>query len=156
MVDLVYFKPQEFVRNGHNWFDLMDERLLVCVDILRHQWSEFREIDSPIRISAHPDALGRRMGRDRLSDHNIDKWGRVRAMDVMPEGLEDDPGAFRMLAASCGITAYGLYPHWQPSAGVHLGMRSGVKMGVPAVWGAIRFDGKQVYTTHDAAVAHFA
>ena len=156
MVDLVYFKPQEFVRNGQNWFDLMDERLLVCVDILRYQWSDFRGEDSPIRISTHPGALGRRMGRDRLSDHNIDKWGRVKAMDVMPEGLENDPVEFCMLAAACGITAYGLYPHWEPAAGVHLGMRPGVEVGSPALWGAIRVDGKQDYTTYREALEYFA
>lgn len=141
---LYHFKPNEFVRadkygNEVNWYDQMDPRLLVLLDVARFQW------DKPIAISAHPEAIGRQLG-DSLSDHNIDRWGKVMGIDVMPEGINttEDARAFRLLARDLGFTAIGFYPHWKPRPGFHLGVRADREMGKPAEWGFVRVNEKSV------------
>ena len=141
--DLQYFDFYEFDRGGENWFHAMHPWVLRGLDLFRHEWGR------PVRISPHPKALGRREGSDVLSDHNIDKWGRVLAADVMLEGMETESDAYSayLLAERVGFTAIGLYRDWQPSPGFHLGVRPDRVLGKPAKWGAIRADGKQVYVS---------
>lgn len=146
--DLQYFTFHEFDRDGENWFHAMHPWVLRGLDLFRHEWGK------PVRISPHPLALGRRDGTDTLSDHNIDKWGRVLAADVMPEGMEEHGDAYFavVLADRVGFTSIGLYPDWKPGGGLHLGVRPGRKLGDPAQWGAVDLDGKQTYVSLDAAL----
>lgn len=156
--DLQYFDRSEFIRDGEQWFDLMSDKLLYAVDLLRYRWTEYRQSDARIVISAHPLALGRRYGPDVVSDHNVDKWGKVYAMDVMPDYIltAEDVAAFKHLAIDSGITAIGFYRDWMPSPGFHLGMRPGRKYGEPATWGAVLHDGRQVYTSWPEATEGMA
>ncbi|HSH25400.1 MAG TPA: hypothetical protein VLA13_07670, partial [Massilibacterium sp.] len=81
---LTYFSRSEFDRGGRNWFNDMCPSLLVRLDVLRNMWG------APIVISPHPDAIGREDDTD--SQHNIRKWGEVRAVDVffdLPEKKKD-------------------------------------------------------------------
>ena len=67
-----YFRPTEF----REWWELMSIDLLEVLDDFRDIWG------APVMISPHADALGRHGGRDDLSQHNVDKWGEVRAADL--------------------------------------------------------------------------
>ena len=162
MIDLYYFDPSEFWRydGGRqvNWFARMSPRLLFSIDLLRYRWSTYRGASMPIDISPHDDAIGRHLGQsDALSDHDVDRWGEVRGIDVMPRGIEtaEHVEAFRLLATDAGLTAIGFYPHWS-RPGLHLGVRAGRKLGDPALWGAVSINGKQTYTSYSAALEAFA
>jgi len=69
---LYYFKEDEFIRGDINWYSRISPSLLVKLDVLRHIWG------SPIIISPSPQAIGRYEG---TSQHNINKWGEVRAVE---------------------------------------------------------------------------
>ena len=142
---LYYFSRAEFVRDDVDWFDLMDVRLLVLLDVLRFRWRR------PIRISAHPSALGRRIGNSE-SQHNIDRWGQVRAADVQPVGVETEEEAYQfyLAAKAVGFLGVGVYPHWVNGVGFHLDVRQDREPGSPAVWGGVMVDGEQRYVSiHD-------
>lgn len=130
---LHYFTPAEFIRDGVQWYPVMDQRLLVAVDILRHQWGQ------PIDISPAAGALGRHLGQTSKSQHNVDVHGTVRAMDVMPRGMDDVHAVndFLHLAEQCAFGGIGIYPDWQPRPGVHLDVRHDAVPGYPARWGAL-------------------
>lgn len=150
-LNLYYFGRGEFERGGVNWFDRMDPRLLVLLDSFRHQWGK------KVVISPHPAAIGRELGPTRLSDHNVDLHGAVLGIDVMPEGMRTQMtvNAAVRIARSVGFTAIGVYPDWQPAAGLHLGTRTGRHPTDPAVWGAVRGDDGQDYVALDVAVNRF-
>lgn len=164
---LRFFKPAEFWRedkyhNPVNWYEKTHPKLLYAIDLLRWRWSDYCGDDTPIRISPHGQAIGRQLGHDSVSDHNIDRWGLVRGIDLMPVGLSSaqDAAVLRALAVECGIDAIGIYPDWAPAPGIHVGIRPERDPGDPALWGAIRQNGEQVYTAWtvaaeklDAAVA---
>ena len=126
---LYYFEPDEF----REWYFDMSPRLLVMLDTLRHQWGRV------IEVSPADGALGRRMG-ESLSQHNVAKWGEVRAVDIFPEGVETMQQAenFWMAARAVGFTGIGLYPDALPSTMFHLDVRIDRKPGNPASWGALR------------------
>ena len=141
---LYFFEQGEFLRedkyaNPMNWFDHMNPRLLVILDILRYQWALHKRREARILISPHPKAIGRQMGKGKLSDHNIDHWGEVNGIDIFPEFLSGvkDVEAFRDFAVLATATAIGFYPHWKPQAGFHIGCRPDRKPGNPALWGFI-------------------
>ena len=144
--DLRFFKPQEFVRpadaNGQPeaWSARMQPRLLVLLDTFRFMWGK------AVDVSPAPGALGRYWGQSD-SQHNIAKWGEVRAVDVMTEGLKtaDDFQRAIDLARSIGFTGVGIYPDWSPSPGLHLDVRVDREPGDPALWGALSIAGKQHY-----------
>ena len=138
MLDLRYFRPIEFVRGDVDWFPKMSPRLLVLADTMRHQWGK------PIHISRDNAALGRNLGASH-SQHNIDRWKEVRAMDIQPEGLDtpEDAHAFHMLALDLGITGIGFYPHWH-MPGFHIDVRADAAAGSPATWGRLLRNGVTV------------
>jgi hypothetical protein len=149
---LYYFTKGEFVR-GEDWSLMMSHRLLICLDILRHRWGK------TISISAADGAIGRRMGGQDLSQHNVDVWGEVRAVDVMPAGIvtDADAYAFYVLAVECGFTGIGFYPSWQPNPGFHLDVRQDRHPGSPATWGGVLGDeGKQVWVSLNQALEALA
>lgn len=144
-----YFTRSEFVREGIDWWPQMNPRLLVLLDVFRHMRG------AAVTISPHRRALGRPAWPNQGSDHAIDVRGTVDAADVLPAGMRTATDAERDidLAVRIGFTALGFYPHWQPSPGLHLGVRPGRRMGKPAMWGAINIDGVQTYVSLDQALS---
>jgi len=67
MIYSQYFSPEEF----REWSDDMSPRLITMLDVLR-----FR-LGSAIEISGSDYALGRNLGRGKMSEHNIDEWGKI-------------------------------------------------------------------------------
>jgi hypothetical protein len=126
---LHYFQPTEF----RGWWKKMSPRLLVLLDSCRSQWG------APIRVSPADRALGRRMG-ESLSQHNVQKWGEVRAVDVFPANVEtiDEAERFYALARRVGFTGIGIYPDTKPGVMFHLDVRIDVVPGTPATWGGLR------------------
>lgn len=152
-VTLYYFGRNEFNRGGVNWYERMDPRLLVLLDVFRHQWG------AKVSISAHDAALGRELGPTKLSDHNVDLHGVCLAADVIPEGMTRRADAWRAVttAAAVGFTAIGVYPDWLPGPGLHLGTRMSHRPGTPALWGAVRPEGgSQQYVALHSAVDQFS
>lgn len=148
---LYYFSAAEFIRNGVQWFDHMDPRLLILLDTLRHQWGK------PIQISAHPRALGRE-DADSPSWHNVQRWGVCYAADIQPVGIEhvDDARHFGLLAEHLGVTGVGLYPHWNPRPGWHLDVRPDRSPGDPARWGEVIHNGVALRVTYTDALEAMA
>jgi len=134
---LHYFKRSEF----RGYFDLMDKRLLVLLDTLRHISG------TPISVSAHPRAIGRQDGN---SWHNYRKHGHIYAIDVMPY---DKPKYVLSIAMDLGFTGIGYYPDWNPRAGLHLDTRTNEDPEYPALWGGINVNGVQRYTTLESALS---
>ena len=136
---LQHFIPLEFGK----WYEHMSPRQLVMLDVLRHR------LGTSIEISAHPKALGRMLGEESESAHNIDFWGEVKASDCFVKGVYFRAQALNVvkLATEVGFTGIGVYPHWTNNAGktqpgFHFDTRPNRSMGSPATWGF--FAGKQV------------
>lgn len=147
---LYHWTRDEFERDGVNWFEEMDHRLLVLLDVFRDQW------EAKVIISPHPAALGRRLGT-KVSDHNVDLHGRVLAADVMPVGMNTRAQVEHAIriAKYIGFTSIGFYPDWLPAPGLHLGTRLDRMPGTPAIWGAVRPEPsrRQAYVSLDQALA---
>jgi hypothetical protein len=136
-----WFKPHEFDRTsvgGQDWWPHMNPILLERLDNLR------TELGSPIAISPHREALGRRMGAS-FSDHNFERWGDVRAADIFPTIEQTSAAAqeFVELIRRCKFSAIGCYPHWKNRQGIqqvgfHVGYRPSREDSVPALWGMIK------------------
>ncbi len=141
---LHYFSPDEFIdASMQSWYADMSSELLVRLDVLRHQWG------SPIQTSKAVGAMGRKATNSK-SQHNIERWGEVRAIDLFPSKLanDDDVERFVLAATDVGFTGIGIYPHWSSGIGVHLDVREGVQAGYPATWGGVNNDvGRQVYVS---------
>ena len=145
MVYAQYFSQEEF----REWSDDMSARLITMLDVLR-----FR-LGRPIAISASEYALGRNLGRGKMSEHNIDEWGEVLAVDCFVSGVYDRAQAEAVVyeAEGIGFTGIGVYSDTHNNQGddqvmFHLGVRPNELMGSPATWG--RISGK--YTSLIAAV----
>lgn len=128
------FKKSEF----REWYNQMSPRLTTMLDILRHQTGLV------IEISGHPDALGRNMGPDAKTCHNVDKWGWVLAVDcfVGKNTTYRDAKMIFNTAKAIGFTGIGIYPFWTNNqghrqCGFHFDVRPTEKMGDPASWGKI-------------------
>jgi len=145
MIYAQYFSQEEF----REWADDMSPRLVTMLDMLR-----FR-LGQPIAISASEYALGRNLGRNELSEHNIDEWGEVLAVDCFISGVYSRQQAEAVVyeAEGIGFTGIGVYSDTRNNQGqeqvmFHLGVRPNESMGSPATWG--RISGK--YTSLIAAV----
>jgi len=139
------FSAEEF----REWSDDMSARLITMLDVLR-----FR-LGSPIEISLSEYALGRNIGRGKMSEHNIDEWGEVLAVDCFVSGVYNRAQAEAVVyeAEGIGFTGIGVYSDTRNNQGqeqvmFHLGVRPNELMGSPATWG--RISGK--YTSLIAAV----
>jgi len=134
---LRHFRPEEF----REWWPLMDPRLLEALD-------EFRDrLRAPVMISPAQGALGRHLGAEHHSRHNVDRWGTVQAADIMlPRGpdLYDQHSAMAVvgIATSCGFGGIGIYLGWEPYPGMHLDIRPFKPGGISATWS--RVNGKYV------------
>ena len=71
MIYAQHFQSKEF----REWADDMSARLVTMLDVLRFK------LGSPIEISLSEYALGRNLGVGKMSEHNIDEWGEVLAVD---------------------------------------------------------------------------
>jgi hypothetical protein len=139
------FSAEEF----REWSDDMSPRLVTMLDVLR-----FR-LGRPIAISASEYALGRELGRNDLSEHNVDHWQEVLAVDCFISGVYNRAQAEAVVyeAEGVGFTGIGVYSDTHNNQGddqvmFHLGVRPNEDMGSPATWG--RISGK--YTSLIAAI----
>lgn len=107
-----YFRPEEF----HGWYADLGEGLKTKLDAFRSLWGR------AVIVSPHPKAVGRHLGPDNTSKHNIDYWEEVLAVDVMPTGVrgQDDMEHAAACAVEAGFTGIGVYPFWSPRPGLHL------------------------------------
>jgi hypothetical protein len=145
MIYAQHFSSEEF----REWADDMSPRLVTMLDVLR-----FR-LGSVIAISASQYALGRNLGRGKMSAHNVDEWGEVLAVDCFVSGVYSRYQAEAVVheAISIGFTGIGVYSDTRNNKGedqvmFHLDVRPNESMGSPATWG--RVAGK--YTSLIAAV----
>ena len=127
----------------------MSPRLVTMLDVLR-----FR-LGSAIEISGSEYALGRNLGRGKMSAHNIDEWGEVPAVDCFVNGVYSraQSEAVAREAESIGFTGIGVYSDTRNNQGedqvmFHLDVRPNELMGAPATWGRVDHD----YTTLMAAI----
>jgi hypothetical protein len=112
-VDLQHFEPSEF----GPWWSLMDVDLLRKLDTFREAWGD------QVRISGVDGALGRYAG-DSASYHNVDRYGRVRAVDCFPRGLTPDNAEYAVkLAEQAGLGGVGLYTDTAGGMMMHLDNR---------------------------------
>lgn len=109
-VYLNHFKSSEF----RGW--KMSIRLLCFLDLFRER------LGLPVHISPVKGAIGR--DGNGTSQHFWENWDEVRAIDVLPEGLtKENAKDYITLAQECGFKGVGIYPHWDPSPGMHLDVR---------------------------------
>ena len=139
------FSAEEF----REWSDGMSARLVTMLDVLRFK------LGSPIEISGSKYALGRNLGVGKMSEHNIDHWGEVLAVDCFIGGVYNRAQAEAVVYESEGIgfTGIGVYSDTHNDQGddqvmFHLGVRPTEMMGSPATWGRVDHD----YTTLMAAI----
>lgn len=118
-VELKYFTKEEF----SGWFDRMSPELLKKLDEFRHEWG------FPVQVSPHHDAVGREHPTSQ-SQHNIMKWGEVRAVDVFPKnsvgGYINSVTERRRvyeIAKKVGFTGIGLYTDTTPGNMLHVDVR---------------------------------
>ena len=145
MVYAQYFSQEEF----REWSDDMSARLVTMLDVLRFK------LGSPIEISASEYALGRELGRNDLSEHNVDHWGEVLAVDCFISGVYNRAQVEAVVyeAKGIGFTGIGVYSDTHNNEGkeqvmFHLGVRPTELMGSPATWGRVDHD----YTSLIAAI----
>lgn len=147
---LNYFHTDEFRGQKAQ----VSPRLLVMVDVYRFMW------DDKVMVSPHPNAIGR---TDGGGQHDYKRWGEVRALDLMPEGIVTLENAERSIeiARTIGFTGIGFYPHWDLDGNPENGVRPGIHLDVredrtpenPAIWGGVKQGKKQVYVSIDEALA---
>lgn len=118
----------------------MSADLLLKLDAFRAEWGD------QVAISTAPGGLGRKVEDGHggaASQHNMLRWGEVRAVDVHPRGIygPDDFARAVDIAESVGFTGIGVYPDWN-RPGVHLDVRDAVTV---AKWAGVFRDGKQAY-----------
>ena len=145
MIYAQHFSAEEF----RGWSDDMSARLVTMLDVLRFK------LGSPIAVSASEYALGRNLGRGKMSEHNVDHWGEVLAADCFISGVYNRAQAEAVVyeATGIGFTGIGVYSDTHNNRGeeqvmFHLGVRPNELMGSPATWG--RVDGE--YTSLIAAI----
>jgi len=145
MIYAQHFSQEEF----REWSEDMSPRLITMLDVLRFK------LGSAIEISASEYALGRNLGRGKMSEHNVDEWGEVLAVDCFISGVYSRQQAEGVAheATAIGFTGIGVYSDTHNNRGeeqvmFHLGVRPNELMGAPATWGRVDHD----YTSLMAAI----
>lgn len=134
---VTFFEPSEF----QGWWDQLNPELLDKLNRFRELWG------MPVVVSSDPHAVGRHNGRGDVSQHNVDQWGEVRAVDVFPtvetrngrawvKTIAQRERAFR-LATEAGFTGIGIYTDTAPGNMLHLDVRQDRAEGDPATWSRI-------------------
>lgn len=119
-----YFEPSEF----GPWWPHMSPELLKKLDKFRGLWG------APVEVSPAEGGIGRHLGPADTSQHNIDKWGKVFAVDLFPKVAAGRSGyrymstrADRARALKCakqaGFTGIGLYTDTRPGDMLHVDVR---------------------------------
>lgn len=127
------FTESEF----REWEDRISPDLLERLDKFAIAWGK------PVIISTAKGAIGRHGGVDDTSQHNFDRWGEVRAIDIFPQGLNSSSARSALtMAKSVGFTGIGFYSDTKPSMLMHVDVRTDRVIGDPALWG--RVNGKYV------------
>lgn len=91
------------------------------------------------------------------SQHNADKWGVSRAVDIgiLHNGNKLTPAELRALFDRVRgmrlFSGIGIYPRWN-TPGMHLDVRTGRNATDPAQWSDIGVGSAHVYASVDAAV----
>lgn len=124
-----HYEPWEF--NG--WYDQLSAAQKRALDIARHKWGK------PIHVSNADGAVGRHLGPEDTSQHNVDRWGEVRATDIVPEGIatKADAERFVQVLIDSGFQGVGFYPHWNQGPGFHADTRVNVEEHYVAKWGRL-------------------
>tara|TARA_R110002153_G_scaffold274298_2_gene448199 strand:+ start:20954 stop:21526 length:573 start_codon:yes stop_codon:yes gene_type:complete len=96
-----------------------------------------------VHVSTHPAALGRYLGPDALSGHNVERWEEVVATDIFPEGLRSEDFAQALtIALQSGATGIGFYADtfWNGQAApmMHLDTRPDRTPENPRIWVRIK------------------
>ena len=137
MIYAQHFSAEEF----REWSDDISPRLVTMLDVLRFK------LGRPIEISLSKYALGRNLGRGKMSEHNIDEWGEVLAVDCFVRGVYNRAQAEAVVyeAEGIGFTGIGVYSDTHNNYGVdqvmfHFGVRPNELMGNPATWGRVDHD----------------
>jgi len=120
---MFYFDADEF----HGWYPKMSKKLLIKLDFLR----DF--LGAAVALSNIPGGIGRN-AKGSYSQHNVDRWGEVRAVDgYIPEHISY--AQFYEVAKRAGFTGIGLYTGW-PSGrrGFHVDVRDDRNTDYPATW----------------------
>jgi hypothetical protein len=145
MIYAQHFDAEEF----REWSDDMSARLITMLDVLRFK------LGSPIAVSASEYALGRELGGGKMSEHNVDEWGEVLAVDCFISGVYNRAQVEAVVyeAKGIGFTGIGVYSDTHNNEGkeqvmFHLGVRPTEMMGSPATWGRVDHD----YTSLMAAI----
>ena len=145
MVYMQYFSQEEF----REWAEDMSPRLVTMLDVLRSK------LGRSIEISGSEYALGRNLGVGKMSEHNIDEWGEVLAVDCFISGVCNRAQVEAVVyeATGIGFTGIGVYSDTHNNSGeeqvmFHLGVRPNEMMGSPATWGRVDHD----YTSLIAAI----
>lgn len=136
-VKLKYFDQSEFGA----WWPLINKELLIKLDDFRGQWGH------PVMISPAFGAIGRTLSPTDNSQHNVARWGEVRAVDIMPiiqtpdgrrRGMEKNElmQAYQ-LALRTGFHGVGVYPEWRPYVGLHVDVREDRDSNNPAKWARV-------------------
>lgn len=137
---LKYFKASEF----GVWLPFMSNELLLKLDEFREQWG------APVEISGAVGGIGRK-SLDSHSQHNVLKWGEVRAIDLFPKveiadgiyGYIDNGEDLRraqQIAVQVGFTGIGVYTDTQPGYMLHVDVREDREFGDVALWSRIDGD----------------
>jgi len=123
-----YFKPSEF----GGWYEQLNPDLLAAMNRFRELWG------APVLVSQADGAVGRRLGADNTSQHNIDHWGHVNGVDMFPAGMNtpDDMRRAQRLATQAGFTGIGLYTDTSRPM-LHGDVRSNKSVGSPALWSRV-------------------
>lgn len=122
---LRYFSAGEF----GVFYPLINSDLLIKLDEFRHRWGR------PVVVSPVAGAIVRH-GGDSHSQHNIDRWGETRAVDVFPDGMDTVSERKRayQIARDVGFTGIGIYTDTVPSNLLHVDVRPG---GYVATWSRV-------------------
>jgi len=129
---LRYFTAEEF----GVYYPLMSLELLEKLDEFRHEWG------GPVEISPAHGGIGRE-DESSHSQHNILRWGEVRAVDVFPRTIDGymssrvDRQRALYIAKKVGFTGIGIYTDTQPGNLLHLDVRQDRTEGDPATWSRV-------------------
>lgn len=127
-VIMQYFTPSEFGDSYH----LLDNELKLKLDDFRRAWGQ------SVSISKHPQGVARHDNSN--SQHNVNKWGKTRAVDIFPlingariTSLEDAQKAVE-IAKKVGFTGIGVYSDTINGMMLHVDVRPGARV---ATWGRV-------------------
>ncbi|MGH1438587.1 MAG: hypothetical protein ACRBBR_00640 [Cellvibrionaceae bacterium] len=129
---LRYFSAEEF----GVYYPVMSLELLTKLDQFRHEWG------GPVEISKAVGGIGRE-DESSQSQHNVLRWGEVRAVDVFPRTIDGyittraDRQRALYIARKVGFTGIGIYTDTKQGNMLHLDVRQDRSEGSPALWSRV-------------------